>query len=483
MKPRKNKFLNRRNLYVVGLILFSTMLNVSFQNCAKVQATDLQAVANADKLSADNATSTDTSADTPPEKQPVAVPATTTSQSSPPKNCLEVNKNDGDMWMVPDGSSRVAVTCKVGTGTQFQIFNLEAEVQCKNGQVIATGKTTKLDTGKLEGECDLSCGTHKNGEVYFMALPDSETEKKCSTSLTATSLIKYQNQAEYKCSSGMATATGVVKQTIASETQCPPLAFNNQDNIATIAYEDTYIPASGTKASNSDHDYNDFVGTIKVLETYNSLDQLTKISIEYSPKLKLSGLNSQLILVFDGTVRGRDNWVSNVNAMKSQAMFEGSASINYQLLGSDGKVLTTKNDLPKNQDLILFADNAAALNGSQKAVVTITNLDPALNTLSQRKGLSITRYRTLLHVLAVNQGYDVDLSDINPGMFDNTGYPMAFFVPVNWKAPKESTNILRPYPNFKDHAAYLLSGADLANEPIAAKNWFNFLADTTTVAP
>lgn len=460
LKNRKTFLKNHSKSFALVTSVFLIFANIlSFQNCSKVAVEDIQTT---DEKVLGDGSNDNTDAG--------SVQPTVSSTSS---DCLNTGRLNGEKWLVFDGTTRNSEACKVGQGMLFHVMNVQKELICQNGQVNPTGMTQSTDSGRVEGSCDLSCGGNKDGQLFWKEIGQNTEEKSCPTSLTVKMNIKYLNEAQYKCSQGQILATGETRRTVLSESECPPLAFNDQDQVASIAFEDTYIPKAGV-ANAADHDYNDFVATIKVLEKYNSLEQLTEISIEYTAKKKVSGLDSQLILVFDGQVRGRNGWVSNVSAINSEPMFEGNANIEVKTFNSD-RLVSTKT-ANKSTDLIVFSSTAEAINSQARVQVRITGLDGKLNTLSLRKSLSIKRYRSLLHVMASNQGYDVDLSDINPAMYDNMGMPLAFFLPVNWRAPKESQLITVPYPKFKDHSAYLSSGRPLEQEPEDLKNWFHYLA-------
>jgi hypothetical protein len=268
----------------------------------------------------------------------------------------------------------------------------------------------------------------------------------------------------------VASATGKTEKRKLEETACPALTFNDQDNQATLAFEDIY-------PTPLDSDYNDFVTNIKVQETYSSLGELNKIVIDYTPSHIGGGLPHKLVTIFDGTVRGRDGWVSNQNIFKSEPMFAGDATIKYELFKAGSVVASS---MPaKNQDLIVFDHTKTAVESRLTARITITGIDGKQNLLSVRKGLSIKRYRSLLYVPDAQnyssvKRYDIDISDINPASYDESGRPLAFFVPVNWRSPKEGVSILTAYPQFQAHADYLkkaISNPSLV-EPDTAKTWF-----------
>lgn len=391
-------------------------------------------------------------------------------------NCGE--HTNGSKWWVEAGKRTQSVQCTVGTGTQTQEYKDENEYTCINASAQPTGNSRSTPIGGLMGTCNLDCGERKNNELWWIRLEDSKETKKCATSLTATQEITYKNEAEYKCSNAVEAATGNTKKTVLSETSCPALSFNDTDHQATLAYEDVYPDPD-------DSDYNDFVANIKVLETYNSLEQLTKIEVTYTPKVKLAGFWAQFVLVFDGQVRGRNGFVSNVAGYKSEPMFQGSANIKMETFNSSGNRISIRENISKNQDLIVFEDTTVAVQNKPTAKITIQILDPALNTLSERKGLSIKRYRSVLYVKNVYGPqatyYDIDLSDINPTMFDKRLMPLAFFVPVNWKAPASGVDIIEPYPLFKKHAEYLYSGQPISQEPAEFKEWFNNLVAPSKV--
>lgn len=390
--------------------------------------------------------------------------------SAPKKNCELEKRSEGETWMSAAGQEREMVVCEVGTGNQFKVFDVSKEMRCSDGTAVETGRVEKTPKG-LEGLCDLNCGTHKNGELWWIDMGTSSESLQCPTSTTETSTVKYTNVAEYKCTNGTAAATGNTDKKRLEETACPPLTFNDQDNQATLAFEDIY-------PTPLDSDYNDFVTNIKVVETYSSIGELTKIMVEYTAKHIGGDLPHKLVTVFDGTVRGRDGWVSNQNIFKSEPMFKGSAKINVEYF--KGGVLTSTKDVPTNEDLIVFNSTSEAANNAMSTKITITGFDGKLNLLKDRKGLSIKRYRTLLYVPVAKDGskfktYDIDISDINPSAYDEAGNPLAFFVPINWKYPNEGTKIKNAYPDFPLHAEYLrnsIAKPDLM-ESTKAKNWFN----------
>jgi hypothetical protein len=386
------------------------------------------------------------------------------------KTCDLEKKNEGETWMSAAGQTRDMVACLVGVGNQFQVFNLSKEYICTNGTATLTGKEERTPAG-LEGLCNLDCGTHKNGELWWIDLNTSKETMQCPTSLTATSTVTYQNLAEYKCTNAVASATGNTSKKRLDETACPPLTFNDQDNQATLAYEDIY-------PTPLDSDYNDFVTNIKVSETYSSLGELTKIVIDYTPKHIGGGLAHKLVTVFDGVVRGRDGWVSNQKLWTSEQMFKGAGTIKYELF--TGGTLTTSATVAKDADLVVFDRTSTAVTSGMAARITVTGIDGKQNLLTDRKGLSIKRYRTLLYVpdagsYSTVKRYDIDISDINPSAYDNAGRPLAFFVPVNWKSPLEGISILKGYPDFQGHADYLKNSITMPNlvEDPKYKNWFN----------
>ncbi|MFZ3231684.1 MAG: LruC domain-containing protein [Pseudobdellovibrio sp.] len=388
-----------------------------------------------------------------------------------PKNCELEKRKDGETWMSAAGQRRDLALCVVGTGNQFKVYDIEKEYLCTDGVAVLTGKENANQVG-IEGLCNLDCGIHKNGELWFNDMGISTEAMQCATSTTVTSAVKYQNSAEYKCANSIASATGITKKIKLSETACPPLTFNDQDNQATLAFEDIY-------PTPLDSDYNDFVTNIKVIETYSNLGELTKIAIEYAAKNIGGGLPHKFISIFDGTVRGRDNWVSNQNLFKSEPMFNGNALIKYELYDGSGALLRSNANVLKDQDLVVFESTSAAVTNLMVAKITITNIDGKQNLLSVRKGLSIKRYRSLLYIpdsgtYSLIKRYDIDISDINAASYDSVGKPLAFFVPINWRCPKSKMDIKNAYPDFSAHADYLKNS--IANpslvESDAAKNWF-----------
>jgi hypothetical protein len=386
------------------------------------------------------------------------------------KMCDLEKKREGEMWMSAAGQEREMVACTVGVGNQFKVFDISKEYRCSNGSAALTGRVDRIPAG-VEGLCNLDCGNHKNGELWWMDMGTSSETLQCATSTTATSTVKYQNVAEYNCVNAVASATGKTDKKKLEETACPALTFNDQDNQATLAFEDIY-------PTPLDSDYNDFVTNIKVIETYSSLGELNKIVIEYAAKHIGGGLPHKLVTIFDGTVRGRDNWVSNQNIFKSEPMFSGDASIKYELFTAGQ--LTSSATVSKSQDLVVFESTKNAAEKSMVARITVSGIDGKQNLLSARRGLSIKRYRTLLYVPDAGsyskvKRYDIDISDINPSAYDESGKPLAFFVPVNWRSPKEGSNIKNSYPDFQSHADYLKNSIQNPSliESDAAKNWFN----------
>ncbi|MBC7371670.1 MAG: hypothetical protein H7326_08900 [Bdellovibrionaceae bacterium] len=199
-----------------------------------------------------------------------------------------------------------------------------------------------------------------------------------------------------------------------------------------------------------DSDYNDFVSNIKVIETYNSLGELNKIILEYAAKSIGGELPHKLVSAFDGTVRGRDGWVSNQNIFKTEEMFKGNASITYELFAG-GKLMRSA-AVAKNADLVVFESTRQAAEQKMVARITVTGIDGKQNLLSVRKGVSIKRYRTLLYIPASTftvNGETFSYSKVPRYDIDDTGRPLAFFVPVNWRAPKSAVNIEKPIPTFK----------------------------------
>ncbi len=264
------------------------------------------------------------------------------------------------------------------------------------------------------------------------------------------------------------TAFGVVPGTTNGEDAV--LTFNELNQPATIAFNDNY-PGAG------DSDYNDFVVNIGVTETYDSSGALSKIVIQYSPKYKVSGADHKLILGFDGRIRGRGNWSSNLNTFTSMPMFEGNAKIDVDVVNINHESIKHESNHQKNMDLVIFDSTGLAMAEKHSAVITITDFDKAMNKFSERGALSIKRYRTVLF----NSGYDIDISDIHPSFVDNGGAPVGFFVPVNWHPPKEGQSIFPAYPDFKAHVAYLMGGMSLDVEPVKSKKWFDTVGDMNLV--
>lgn len=250
------------------------------------------------------------------------------------------------------------------------------------------------------------------------------------------------------------------------------LTFNQMNEPATIAYNDNY-PEAG------DSDYNDFVVNLDVTETYDGSSQLNQIVIKYTPKYKLSGMDHQFILGFDGNIRGRKNVVSNLSKFVSLPMFEGTANIAYKLVDSAGKVLAQEANHNKATDLVVYPSTSQAMIQVQVATITISHIDGLENTYASRGALSIRRYRSVLF----NGGYDIDISDIDPKFIDQGGAPVAFFVPVNFRPPNETQSIFPAYPEFRAHALYLMSGADLALEPALTAQWFTTIGNVSLLAP
>ena len=447
------------------------LLMSGFQNCSPVEFKEADTeLASLKGANDDDTTATSSDRETPQIPKSISVPLT--------KICELEKKKEGQLWMSPAGQVRDTVQCEVGIGNRFNISNISKEYRCTDGSAVLTGRVEKTFVG-VEGMCNLDCGTHKNGESWWLDLANSSETLQCATSLNATSTVKYQNQAEYACKDAVASATGKIAKNRLEETACPPLTFNDQDNQATLAFEDIY-------PTPLDSDYNDFVSNIKVIETYNSLGELNRIILEYAAKSIGGGLPHKLVSVFDGTVRGRDGWVSNQNIFKTEEMFKGNASIKYELFTA-GK-LTRSNAVAKNEDLVVFESTRQAAEQKMVARITVSDIDGKQNLLSVRKGVSIKRYRTLLYVpnstITANgetytfskvPRYDIDISDINPAAYDETGRPLAFFVPVNWRAPKSGVHILKAYPDFQMHADYMKNS--IANPKLVesdkAKNWFN----------
>lgn len=241
------------------------------------------------------------------------------------------------------------------------------------------------------------------------------------------------------------------------------------NGVATLAYEDNYSSAG-------DNDYNDFLVNMKVVETYDSSGGLEKIVIEYSPKSKLSGYDHSLVLDFDGRVLNGPNSNSKENvvqAFKSEEMFLGNAKISYELFNSS-LALQKSSIVTKDKDLVVFSSSKEAMRNVYKARITITEIDKTLNKLSARGGVSLNRYRTILRV--IDTGYDIDISDINPNLFDGNGMPLAFFVPTDWKAPQEGQHIKNVYPKFLLHVDFMhnvLKNPSLI-ESNESKYWYRY---------
>ena len=175
------------------------------------------------------------------------------------------------------------------------------------------------------------------------------------------------------------TAFGVVPGTTNGEDAV--LTFNELNQPATIAFNDNY-PGAG------DSDYNDFVVNIGVTETYDSSGALNKIVIQYSPKYKVSGADHKLILGFDGRIRGRGNWSSNLNAFTSMPMFEGNAKINIDVVNVNHESIKHESNHQKNMDLVIFDSTGLAMAEKHSATITITDFDKAMNKFSERGALS-----------------------------------------------------------------------------------------------
>lgn len=473
----------RRASRAVSFLVLATLFSLGFQNCspvkfnANVEPQLAQGVEQVETEGSPTPAPTATPEITPtptPEASVTPTPSPTSTPSPTPGavGCELEKKQEGETWMAAAGQVREPVECTVGTGTQFQVFDLEKEYICQNGAASETGKVVKTPAG-LEGQCNLDCGSNKNGSLWWNDLGTSVETLQCATSTTATAQVTYKNEAEYQCVNAVASATGNTRKTKLNETDCPPLTFNDQDNQATLAYEDIY-------PTPLDSDYNDFVTNIKVIETYSSLGELNKIVVEYAAKHIGGGLPHKLVMVFDGIVRGRDGWISNQNSKTSEPMFQGPANIKYELFDGAQNLLGSNPAVPKDQDLIVFESTKIAAENHYLARITITGINGQQNLLSVRHGLSIKRYRSLLYVpdsgkYSNVKTYDIDISDINPTAFDQSGRPLAFFVPVNWLAPKEGTSITKAYPDFQAHADYLKNSITNPSlvESDKAKNWFN----------
>jgi hypothetical protein len=433
-----------KSFKVWGPIAIAIVLLLSvFQNCSPVSFKDVE--------------------ETAAKMESTALPTTR-------KSCDLEKRFDGDTWMSAAGQEREVVQCEVGTGNQFDIFDVSKEYRCDNGEAVLTGKIVKTPAGR-EGLCNLDCGNHKNLETWWTDMATSVEMVQCPTSTTVQSTVTYQNSAQYMCKDAISSLTGKTDKKQISATECPALTFNDQNDQATLTFEDLY-PAAG------DSDYNDFVTNIKVAETYSNLGELTKIVIEYKGKYIAAGLLHKLILVFDGTVRGRDGWVSNQNFYTSAPMFNGPASINYELF--NGETQLKQASVAKNADLVVFENTREAAKGLV-ARITVTNIDGKQNLLSTRKNLAmIKRYRTLLYIpnssgYSTVKTYDIDVSDINPTSYDSKGNPLAFFVPVDWRPPTPETNIALAYPDFHLHADFVKASIAKPEliESDKAKTWFN----------
>ncbi len=255
-----------------------------------------------------------------------------------------------------------------------------------------------------------------------------------------------------------------------ADTSSSTLTFNDLNEPATIAFNDNY-PGAG------DSDYNDFVVNINVSELYDATGSLSKIIVQYTPKYKLSTLDHKLILAFDGRIRGRSGFLSNLASYSSLPMFEGNANIDFKLVNAKGEVLLKEFNHDKSSDLIVYNSTLAAMNEIQTATITISNLDANQNKYALRGPLTIKRYRSVLN----NGQNDIDISDINPGFVDQGGAPVGFFVPINWHPPKNGQSIFPAYPEFRDHARYIMSGQALESEPSLTRKWFDLIGDASLI--
>jgi LruC domain-containing protein len=247
--------------------------------------------------------------------------------------------------------------------------------------------------------------------------------------------------------------------------------YPNESYWATMAFEDLY-PSPG------DADYNDMVVNFRIVENYNSENQIETINMEFVPVARGAGFNHSLMLSLDGEIDGQ----TNANAL-TDPVFTGGAEVSATYTNLDNGISYTKY-FSEGQDITIFSNTRSTLAGfanvySGANVVTpkwttsvnVSLNDPDANVMGNLTH-GIFNYRPYLSVH--NTGQEIDLASINPenGMIDRNGYPFGLIVPSDWAWPAEKANINDVYPYFEEYRQWLANEIDYLS-PEAAE-WFNY---------
>ncbi len=248
-----------------------------------------------------------------------------------------------------------------------------------------------------------------------------------------------------------------------------------KDGWATIVFED----------NQGDKDYNDFIVSMKAIETYNNINELTNITLKFIPLARGTNWESMFKLILDGVVDDSRNITTNTSAV-----FKGDAEIIVNLYDADQNLIDSTS-YDKEQDLIIFDDTSQALPSTQKygqtvntdtketyiepaqtAEVIITIHEPSLNRYEDRSDPGIPPYRPVLNV----KKNDIDVINVNRDdeMMNKQNYPLGIVIPKDWAWPLENKKIDDTYPFFEKYREWLGGDALLTDE---AKYWYNFPSD------
>lgn len=261
--------------------------------------------------------------------------------------------------------------------------------------------------------------------------------------------------------------------------------FPSSDNIAAIAYEDLY-PSPG------DTDFNDFVSNFKITQMINSLNQITKIIIDFYPRAKSSGYIQALVVVLDGK---RDEPTNN--HVVTAPLFNGDAqSIKLSRYDGSGNLQSVTN-YNKTTDVVVFQNTQTIFGGAngtpkngylsepyipttQAARLEIVLSSPASNPYDVVKGMDMSKFRFVLHA---ESGADIDLTEVVPTSIDVNGFPFAIVIPTNWQWPIEGMPIETAYPQFAAYRNYLLQKSKNPNivPSEQALNWYKYPTGTSGV--
>jgi LruC domain-containing protein len=211
--------------------------------------------------------------------------------------------------------------------------------------------------------------------------------------------------------------------------------------------------------TNSDYDYNDFVGALYAKESRRQSDnKLVQVSFTVKAIARGAGYNSDWQFNLDNAFSGAA-CTSYIQQYTSAGVAKGGVRIWKSTDGVSIPVLVSNktDSLPPPAD-DSFATNVHAnttwVNGDYALVTVVFN-----NPLAQGTYAPIP-YKPILHVIASSTSvYNIGLWAKRGDPVDSNGRPLGFIIPDDFAWPMEGITIWTGYPRFNNWVHWIANGS------------------------